>query len=107
MTSHNQEQPALCVRFVDAKSNIREEFVDFVYLQGTSGKDIADAIIATLEAHRLPITDIRGQGYDGAAAMSSNNVRVQVRIREVSPLAVYTHCSGHCLNLVIGSLCKY
>ena len=28
---------------------------------------------------------------------------VQAHIREISPLAIYTHCSGHCLNLVITS----
>ena len=33
--------------------------------------------------------------------MSSERVGVQAHIREQSLLAVYTHCSGHCLNLVI------
>ena len=28
---------------------------------------------------------------------------VQAHIREIPPLAIYTHCSGHCLNLVITS----
>lgn len=31
---------------------------------------------------------------------------VQSRIRQVAPLALYTHCSGHCLNLVIAHSCQ-
>ena len=33
--------------------------------------------------------------------MSSNCAGVLAHIRKESPLAVYTHCNGHCLNLVI------
>ena len=58
--------------------------------------------MAALQAHALPLSDIRGQGYDGTtAAMSSNTVGDRTRLRQESPLAVYTHCSGHCLNPVI------
>ena len=37
--------------------------------------------------------------------MSSEQVGVQAYIKQVSPVAVYTHCSGHCLNLVISHSC--
>ena len=35
--------------------------------------------------------------------MSSDRVGVQGVIRHEAPKAVYMHCSGHCLNLVIAS----
>ncbi|XP_072037479.1 52 kDa repressor of the inhibitor of the protein kinase-like [Amphiura filiformis] len=38
--------------------------------------------------------------------MSSARIGVQELIRKESPLAVYIHCSGHCLNLVIAHSCK-
>ena len=38
--------------------------------------------------------------------MSSERIGLQALIREKFPLAVYTHCTGHCLNLVIGSSCS-
>lgn len=38
--------------------------------------------------------------------MSSERVGVQGIIRKDSPKAVYTHCSGHCLNLVIAHSCN-
>lgn len=38
--------------------------------------------------------------------MSSDNVGVERRIKDHSPKAVYVHCSGHCLNLVISHSCS-
>ena len=61
--------------------------------------------MSTLQGLGLEIENVRGQGYDGAANMSSDNVGVQRRIRERSPKAVYVHCSGHSLNLVISHSC--
>ncbi len=53
----------------------------------------------------LDICNIRGKGYDGASNMSSSRIGLQACIREKAPLAIYTHCSGHCLNLVISHSC--
>ena len=44
---------------------------------------------------------MRGQGYNGAKSMSSDRVGCQAVVRQQAPFAVYTHCSGHCLNLVV------
>ena len=49
----------------------------------------------------LDPTKIRGQAYDGAAVMSSEIAGVQAKIKEISPLALYTHCFSHCFNLSI------
>lgn len=105
-TSHNDEQLSLCLRFVDEGKNIREEFIEFVHMDNVSGHSIATAILHSLDEKQLDATHIRAQTYDGAAAMSSENVGVQKRIHEVSPLAMYSHCAGHCLNLVIVHSCK-
>ncbi|GBN46247.1 repressor of the inhibitor of the protein kinase [Araneus ventricosus] len=42
---------------------------------------------------------MRGQGYDGAATMRGQFKGVQASIKEKLPLALYTHCSSHSLNL--------
>jgi hypothetical protein len=105
VTSHNSEQLALCFRFVDESLNIREEFIDFIALQRITGEHIAVAILEAVEQHGLEATNIVGQGYDGAANMSSSRVGVQARIKERSPWANYFHCSGHALNLVIAHSC--
>ena len=66
-----------------------------------SGESIAVQICSDLKSHELDIKYIRGQRYDGALSMSSDCTGVQGRIRKESLLTVHTHCSGHCLNLVI------
>ena len=105
VTSHSTEELAICVRFVDAESNIREEFLTFVKLTRLTGEKIAHEILSTLEELQIPVENMRGQGYDGASNMSSGLVGVQARIKEKSPLATYVHCSGHSLNLVISHSC--
>ena len=106
VTSHNIEHLALCARFVDQDKNVREEFLAFLPLQRITGQYIADEIISFLSSKAIPLANIRGQGYDGAANMASNRVGEQKRIKEISPLATYVHCSGHCLNLVITKCCS-
>ena len=105
ITSHTKEELAICLRFVDKNKEIREEFVKFSLMATTSGKAVANEIISTLEEFDIDVSNARGQGYDGAASMSSERVGVQSRIREKSSKAVYTHCCNHSLNLVISHSC--
>ena len=105
VTSHNTEHLALCTRFVDAKGDIREEFMTFLSLERLTGRYIVEKIIEFLKDNDLNVENIRGQGYDGASNMSSERVGVQAQIKELSPLATYIHCSSHQLNLVITHSC--
>ena len=45
VTSHNTEHLALCTRFVDAKGDIREEFMTFLSLERITGRYIAEKIM--------------------------------------------------------------
>lgn len=38
--------------------------------------------------------------------MSSDKAGVQAKIKEVSPMALYTHCYSHSLNLSIAASCQ-
>lgn len=106
----NQEILSVCVRMVDFKNpetpEIKEVFLDFLYLQRTKGVSIAAGILKILEANNLDLKMLRGQAYDGAAAMSSGNVGTQAIIREKAPMALFTHCSSHVLNLVVAHSCS-
>ena len=75
-------------------------------LQRITGAAISEVILKFLNENNIPACNMRGQGYDGASNMSSDVAGVQARIKEVAPLATYTHCSGHCLNLVISKSCS-
>ena len=96
------EQMPLVLRFVDSTNQVREEFVGFVICDsGTSGRALADKILSTLHELSLDVTMMRGQGYDGAGNMADKNNGTAALIQRQYPLAVYTHCAAHVLNLFI------
>ena len=66
-----------------------------------NGEAIANEIIRILIKVGLEIKNCRGQGYDGASNMPSEDVGVQGRIKTMREKAVYTHCCGHNLCLVV------
>ncbi len=105
VTSHNVELMPMCVRFVDKDLNIREELLEICTLPRITGRHIATVIKDVLSHLSIEIADCRGQGYDGASNMSSENVRVQALIKKDALMAAYMHCNGHCLNLVIARSC--
>ena len=68
------------------------------------GKAISGVILEFLSKNKIPASNLRGQGYDGASNMASDSVGVQACIKQVAP--IYVHCNGHSLNLVISKNCK-
>ncbi|KAJ8032894.1 Zinc finger MYM-type protein 1 [Holothuria leucospilota] len=86
----NKEVLSLCLRFLSGSDTpssigISEVFIDFVHLERTTGKAIADAIVKSLRENGFDIQNLRGQGYDGASSMSSSVQGVNGRIREIAP----------------------
>ena len=83
VSCHNVEHLPICLRYVDGECYIREEFVAFVKLDQVRATDNADAIIECVENLGLSLSDLWGQGYDGAATMSGCRAGVQAKIREM------------------------
>ena len=54
----------------------------------------------------LDPSSILGQPYDGTSIMSSGKEGVQAKIKEISSLALFTHCYAHYLKLSIAATCK-
>lgn len=101
-----KEQMCIVLRYVK-DGNIHEDFVGFNDLQESTGRAIANNIMRTLTEFGLDLRKLRGQGYDGCATMRGHNNGVQACVRESYPLAVYTHCASHVLNLVIVHASKF
>lgn len=102
----NVEQLSLCVKYIDqANNSVREDFLQFVPIYDMTGKGIANVILSKLKAFGIDTQYIRGQGYDGASAMSGVHKGVQHYIKEEIPNAHYVHCSSHSLNLAISDAC--
>ncbi|XP_008178843.1 52 kDa repressor of the inhibitor of the protein kinase-like [Acyrthosiphon pisum] len=99
------EQFSFCVRYFDSDTcSIREHFLGFTKVEHVTGEYLADTIIQILKEKNLDLALLRGQGYDGAANISGAFKGVQSRIASLQPLAFYTHCANHRLNLVLSKV---
>lgn len=101
------EQVSLCVRYINSNTlQLTEEFLRFVPTNNMTGKGIANLILENLQQFGINTQYLRGQGYDGAAAMAGKFNGVQAHIKEIHPNALYVHCSAHSLNLAVSKSCS-
>ena len=101
----NKEQLCIVLRYVEPGSSlIREDLVTFLECDsGITGEALADKMLSFI-THHLDPSKMRGQAYDGASNMSGKTKGAAALISSQYPLALYTHCASHCLNLaVVGS----
>lgn len=99
----NVEQLAIVIRTVNKEGNIHERLIEYIDLDSITSESVTDAILQCLKRHNLRVSDLRAQTYDGASNMSGRVSGVQARIKELQPLAVYTHCASHRLNLALNA----
>jgi Domain of unknown function (DUF4371)/hAT family C-terminal dimerisation region len=98
------KQLSLTVRYVRLISDtwkVCEEFLGFTPVHNATGEGLAKSIVDYLVAKGYELANMRGQGYDGCAAMSGKLNGVQTIIRRQFPTALYFHCANHRLNLAL------
>ncbi|KAF0710286.1 zinc finger MYM-type protein 1-like, partial [Aphis craccivora] len=78
----------------------KERFMCFLKNTGHKSEQLADSVLTTLALYNIDLANLRGQSYDNASNMSGAYSGLQARIKEVNPLAVYSTCAAHSLNLV-------
>ena len=74
-------------------------------MEWLSGQSLYRTIKEFLVSFGTDISDFRGQGYDGAGAVSGKNQGLSAHVLRVNPKALYTHCSCHRLNLAVVASC--
>ena len=99
------EQMTFCVRYLK-DDKIIESFLRFIPVESTTGENLSEIILNTMASLNINTEKLRGQGYDGASNMTGKFKGVKTRIMEKFPLAQYTHCSSHVLNLVVMASCS-
>lgn len=99
------EQFSLALRFIE-NDKVHEQFLQFIPVVSTTGASLSVHLINSLKFYGVDLNFLRGQGYDGARAMSVEFQGVQVHIKKDYPLALYVHCSSHCFNLAISDSCN-
>ncbi|GLV39532.1 Cytochrome P450 6a9 [Carabus blaptoides fortunei] len=77
---------------------IFERFMEFVDCNKKTREAIVNLILKTLGKRNIPISECRGQGYDNGSNMSEAK-GVQAKILEIDPLAIFSPCACHSLNL--------
>ncbi|KAK1893383.1 52 kDa repressor of the inhibitor of the protein kinase [Dissostichus eleginoides] len=72
------EQLSICIRYINHVNGaeICEELLGFCPLAKQDAASITEAILSQLEKWGLEIDYLRGQGYDGASAMSGHEHHV-------------------------------
>ena len=86
----------MCLRYVDLSSledpHIKECLVSFIHLERANAPSISRKILEAISDPSVSLDPckIRGQAYDGASVKSSEIAGVQAKIKEISPLGLYT-----------------
>ncbi|XP_024634768.1 zinc finger MYM-type protein 1-like [Medicago truncatula] len=96
-----KEQMALVLRFVDKAGLIQERFFDVARVNDTASLTLKEAVCGILSRHNLDVSNIRGQGYDGASNMRGEWNGLQALFMKDCPYAYYVHCFAHRLQLAL------
>ncbi|XP_044458069.1 zinc finger MYM-type protein 1 isoform X1 [Triticum aestivum] len=104
--AYQQEQLALCLRFVNKIGEPVERFLGLAQVEDTTSLTLKEAIQTLLMKYQLPISKVRGQGYDGASNMKGHVNGLKKLIMEDSPSAYYVHCFAHQLQLTLVAVAK-
>jgi hypothetical protein len=89
------------LRYVDKLGRPCEHFLGVVHIRDTTSLSLKKAIQGLLFGHRLTLTQIRGQGYDGASKMRGGIKGLKTLFLKDSPSNYCIHCFAHQLQLVL------
>lgn len=95
------EQLSLCARYINRNNQLREDYLCFIPAYDLTGGNLANLILEKCEQLDLDMSNLVGQGYDGAGNMSGQLNGIQSRIRQKYPKAIFVHCAAHRLNLAL------
>ena len=95
------EQMSLSIRWVDNNFAIHEDVLGLIQLPDTKAATIFGAIKDILIRCSLPLSQCRGQAFDGASNMSGVKNGVQALVKAEVSQALYVHCLAHNLNLCL------
>ena len=101
VTSHKKAFMSVILRYV-TDFKITERCIKLVRVSSLTGPSLAKVIVDILKDLKLPVKDLIGKGFDGAANMSGKDEGVQRHLTEAgAEFSIYFHCFAHKLNLVL------
>ena len=101
-----KEQMVSVLRYVNKKGIIIERSLGIVHVANTTALSLIHAIECLLCEHNLSISNLRGQGYDGASNMQGDINDLKTLILKENKLAFYVYCFAHQLQLTLVAVAK-
>ena len=103
--SHS-EQMCVSIRWVDENLLIHESPLELIYVPKTDSATLVACIKDSSVRFVLPLSQCKGQAYDGASNMSGHHKGVAATIQGEYPTALYVHCLAHCTNLSLQAVAR-
>lgn len=94
------DQLTFVLRYVLPDGSPVERFLSFIPIFCHTAAHMFDIVMTKLQKEEIRIEDCRGQSYDNSSNMPGTYSGLQARVKAVNPLAEYSPCAGHSLNLV-------
>ncbi|KAK4581548.1 hypothetical protein RGQ29_024959 [Quercus rubra] len=87
-------------------SLVLQRFLGIVHVASTTALSLKCAIECLLCEHNLSLSNLRGQGYDGASNMQGDINGLKTLILKENKSAFYAHCFAHQLQLTLVAVAK-
>lgn len=97
----------VAVRYVDKGGRVMERVIGFVHVLETTSVALKDAIDSLFAKNNLSISNLRGQGYDGASNMRGEYNGLKSLILRENKCAYFIHCFAHQLQLTLVHVAKH
>lgn len=102
----NKQQATIVFRSVTDEFEVHEEFLGMYEMPNITSCCLSGVMKDALCRMNIPISNVRGQCYDGASNMKGARNGVAKLIMDEEPRALYTHCYGHSINLAVNDAIK-
>ena len=76
-----------------------EHFIEILPWKKANAESIYSALVESCREKNLQLGRLIGMGFDGAATFSGDKTGVQIRLKELSPQALFVHCRCQVLQL--------
>ncbi|XP_022845459.1 zinc finger MYM-type protein 1-like [Olea europaea var. sylvestris] len=95
-----KEQMSVIIRYVK-NGCVLEHFIGVIHVLSITAASLKVAIDQLFSTHNLSISNLRGQGYNGASNMRGEYNGLKALILKENPSAYYIHCFAHQLQLAL------
>ena len=91
---------------MNTQGKVLERLLGVEHVVDTTSASLKRSLDDLFVRHRLSMSRLRGQGYDGASNMRGELNGLKKLVLDENPHAFYVHCFAHQLQLVVVAVAK-